>query len=356
MLSWFPRVLWRKISALLVLCVVISIWTFSRVEQGPNRSVHSPITEEVDPTTRVSNRLLSRTVQQSVHEELPFCPDIPPGLYGAYTPDVRTIPSESDLEAKLDLVGGCWRPAHCRPRNGSLAVIFPSHKRRDHLLITVKHLVPILQRQLQDFCIYAGEQAPGSANERFNKGATADASFREAMRDRNWTCVCIHDVDMIPESDHISYSCPVDHVRHLTAAISKFGYSLPYPQVFGGGTISMASHFVQYNGLSTAFWGWGTEDDDHRQRIGWAGLRWDRQDKRIARFTHIPHSASPPNPNRFWFAMHARQVWQDYGLNTLQYDIAETERKKLFTRWRFRFPDQGPGTKAPHTQHSQKSS
>lgn len=292
---------------------------------------------------RSEPRVVTAATRPASDPPLPPCQIDISQLVGHRKPNIYKRPSEKDVEAELPNVSrGCWRPPSCRAANGSIALLFPSQNRIEHLLLTLKYLIPHLQRQLQDFCVYAGEQAAGSAKDRFNKGATVDALFKEAMAERNWTCVAVHDVDMIPEDARMSYSCPGDHVRHLTAAIDKWSYGLPYSQVFGGGTISMSRHFVQYNGLSTAFWGWGTEDDDHRQRIGWAGLSWARLDKTIARYTHIPHESSKVNPDRFWFAHHARQVWQDYGLNTLKYSVVEAAERKLYKLFKLRFPEQGP--------------
>ncbi|XP_065175213.1 beta-1,4-galactosyltransferase 3-like [Sycon ciliatum] len=285
---------------------------------------------------------------QAAKLDLPVCRYPSPVLKGEVKPvsgsRVLTDLDEDQLEVKLEglLPGGCWRPLGCRARNGSVAVIIPSHGRRGQLLTLLLYLVPLLQRQQQDFCIYTGNQSRTSAGERFNKGAIVDALFTEAMKERNWTCVCIHDVDLIPENDYNSYSCPHTHVRNLMAGLSKWDYQLAYPQVFGGCTVSMSWHFRLYNGLSTVFWGWGSEDDDHRRRLTWAGLTWQRSALDVGRFTHIQHRQSATNPDRFALVPRAEQLQKTHGLNSLKYSVMHRQSRRLYSAFVFHLPNQGP--------------
>jgi hypothetical protein len=53
--------------------------------------------------------------------------------------------------------GGEWRPVECAARN-RLAVIIPCRDRDSHLRIMLRHLYPILQRQLTHFRIFVVEQ------------------------------------------------------------------------------------------------------------------------------------------------------------------------------------------------------
>ena len=55
------------------------------------------------------------------------------------------------------LLGGEWRPARCEA-NTHLAVIIPCRDRDSHLRIMLRHLIPILQRQLAHFRIFVVEQ------------------------------------------------------------------------------------------------------------------------------------------------------------------------------------------------------
>ena len=55
------------------------------------------------------------------------------------------------------LLGGEWRPPNCEA-NSHLAVIIPCRDRDTHLRIMLRHLIPILQRQLTHFRIFVVEQ------------------------------------------------------------------------------------------------------------------------------------------------------------------------------------------------------
>ena len=55
------------------------------------------------------------------------------------------------------LLGGEWRPPGC-VANTHLAVVIPCRDRDTHLRIMLRHLIPILQRQLTHFRIFVVEQ------------------------------------------------------------------------------------------------------------------------------------------------------------------------------------------------------
>ena len=55
------------------------------------------------------------------------------------------------------LLGGQWRPPSCEA-NTHLAVIIPCRDRDTHLRIMLRHLIPVLQRQLTHFRIFVVEQ------------------------------------------------------------------------------------------------------------------------------------------------------------------------------------------------------
>lgn len=49
---------------------------------------------------------------------------------------------------------------------------------------------------------------------------------------------------------------------------------LPYPKYFGGVSAMKPAHYIQINGFSNRFFGWGGEDDDVQKRITQVGLKW----------------------------------------------------------------------------------
>lgn len=96
-------------------------------------------------------------------------------------------------------------------------------------------------------------------------------------------CLIFHDVDMIPINRHIPYSCIFSPMLLATAA-QQFGYKLAYDKYFGGAVAISWDHFVQMNGFSNRFWGWGGEDDDMYSRVTSVGLQINRLPQEIGRF------------------------------------------------------------------------
>ncbi len=53
--------------------------------------------------------------------------------------------------------GGKWSPSSCLPRH-RVAVVIPYRDRKQHLLVLLAHLHPVLQRQLISYQIFVVEQ------------------------------------------------------------------------------------------------------------------------------------------------------------------------------------------------------
>ena len=61
-----------------------------------------------------------------------------------------------------------------------------------------------------------------------------------------------------------------------SSSIDKFRFLLPYPEMTGGVMSMTGPQFLQINGFSNMFEGWGGEDDDLYRRIVGAGLGLER--------------------------------------------------------------------------------
>ncbi|KRY08885.1 Beta-1,4-N-acetylgalactosaminyltransferase bre-4 [Trichinella patagoniensis] len=168
----------------------------------------------------------------------------------------------------------------------------------------------------------------------FNRGKLMNVGFLEAMRLYNWTCFVFHDVDLLPENDLNSYSC-LDTPRHLSVAVDKFNYRLPYASIFGGVTALTAEQFRRINGFSNEYWGWGGEDDDFYIRVNLGKYMVHRHSEQIGRYKMIKHSSeslNEANPCRYRLLREASRRWRMDGLNSIRYAILNITEHQLFTR------------------------
>ena len=58
----------------------------------------------------------------------------------------------------------------------------------------------------------------------FNRGFLFNVGFKEALKDSDYECFILHDVDLLPENDYNTYTCSTDHPKHFSAAIDKWKY------------------------------------------------------------------------------------------------------------------------------------
>ncbi len=160
------------------------------------------------------------------------------------------------------------------------------------------NLHSFLQRQFIQYRIVVAEQI--NSNEKFNKGRLYNAAFQfiqemfdpdnspdmnsnfypksksdfEELRMNKRhvklraTCIVMHDVDLIPESDLNVYKCQ-DSPRHLSLSIRRYGKQRvvreyeksPYDLLIGGVLVIKPKVYIRINGFSNEYWNWGAEDD-----------------------------------------------------------------------------------------------
>ena len=109
-----------------------------------------------------------------------------------------------------------------------------------------------------------------------------NVGYVEASKISDWDCLVFHDVDLLAEDDRNLYSCP-RLPRHMSVAVDKFKYKLPYKGLFGGVSAMSVEHFKIVNGFSNQYWGWGGEDDDMAKRLSRNNLTITRYQADIAR-------------------------------------------------------------------------
>ncbi|XP_057705266.1 beta-1,4-galactosyltransferase 3-like [Corythoichthys intestinalis] len=241
-------------------------------------------------------------------------------------------PTLAEIGRRSTLVspGGFYRPPHCQSRHRT-AIVIPYRARLTHLRYLLDHLHPFLQRQQIYYKIYVVEQWGDGT---FNKGILFNAGIVEVLRDDDWSCIILHDVDLLAEDDRNTYACDNYNPMHLAVAIDKFDYRLPYREYFGGVVAMTPEQYRKINGFSNQYWGWGREDDDLWKRVGLSGMKVVRPSVRFARYKMIKHERDPgneENPHNFDILKRTKLDWRSDGLNSLSYKLLSKEQKALFT-------------------------
>ncbi|KAE9555188.1 hypothetical protein FO519_001612 [Halicephalobus sp. NKZ332] len=278
--------------AFLYLGAYADLWT-SLEEYSQFSSVDDPILIVLNSTFAAaenpnhefynSSSLGNFTIQ---NPSLPFCNVTPPNLVGPIKVwmDESTTSDIEKLYPELEN-GGHGHPEVCKARH-RVAIIVPFRDRDVHLRILLHNLHSFLSKQQLDYGIFIVEQI---ANQTFNRAKLMNVGFVEALKLYDWQCFIFHDVDLLPEDDRNLYTCP-EQPRHMSVAIDKFKYQLPYNSIFGGISAMTRQQVEKINGFSNDYWGWGGEDDDLSSRVSVNGYKIMRYPNEIARYKMVKHA------------------------------------------------------------------
>ncbi|XP_062388830.1 beta-1,4-galactosyltransferase 1-like [Sardina pilchardus] len=268
---------------------------------------------------------------EHLEAETNLCPKIPPHLVGHLRIEFNSPVSMEFIQKENPEVkeGGRWWPRNCTARQ-KVAIIIPFRDRESHLRYWLHYLHPILQRQQLDYGIYVINQYGETT---FNRGMLMNVGYAEARKQYDYECFVFSDVDIVPMDDRNFYKC-YSQPRHLSVALDKFGFQLPYAQMFGGVTALSLKQFEKINGYSNNYWGWGGEDDDVYIRLSMRGMFISRPDSQTGRCRMIKHqseSLNTPNPKRFDNLQLTIRTFKSDGLNSLQYHVVSVEKNPLYT-------------------------
>jgi len=133
-------------------------------------------------------------------------------------------------------------------------IIIPYRDREEHLTIFLKKF----NKLKLGLKIVVVEQFDDKL---FNRGKLLNLGFKF-----NEDCdyFIFHDIDMIPFKN-IDYSYSSE-ICHMARKVEQFNYKMLYETYFGGVTLFPKNKFMQLNGFSNNYWGWGQEDDNLYQR------------------------------------------------------------------------------------------
>lgn len=257
------------------------------------------------------------------------CPQESPLLQGlvklSFEPSLKLKDVENENKGVTE---GEYEPPDCTARR-SVAILIPHRNRERHLLYLLHHLHPFLQRQQIHYAIYVIQQA-GDAT--FNRAKLLNVGYLEALKDFSWDCFIFHDVDLVPENDHNLYICD-EQPKHFVVGRNVTGYKLRYKGYFGGVTGMTKEQFLQVNGFSNAYWGWGGEDDDLRIRVKLQKMKILRPPAEVARYTMVFHKrdgGNEVNKDRMKILGQTVNAWRKDGLNSCSYKTLSTERQPLY--------------------------
>ncbi|KAI0985714.1 hypothetical protein GJ496_010573 [Pomphorhynchus laevis] len=192
--------------------------------------------------------------------------------------------------------GGIWSPSTCRSINEPIALITPIRNRLQTLQYFIKSMHSFLQYQSQPYIIIVVNQ---TGNKLFNRGLLFNVGVLLSPLSVN--CFVLSDVDMIPLKYENQYICNPEYPKHISSAISKWNYKIPYNTYFGGITAFNREQYFEINGYSSQFWGWGGEDDDAYRRAQNTFMKIDRVSAMVGRIFHFHHfknESAPVNSER----------------------------------------------------------
>ncbi|XP_058386029.1 beta-1,4-galactosyltransferase 3-like isoform X1 [Diceros bicornis minor] len=320
------------------------------IQERPERREELPFLVQISPPgiryQDVYSNLSQIQPMDISEEDLPNCPIISPYINGplkVMIPENLTMEQVVEKNPLVEL-GGQYRPPDCWTRHHT-AVVVPYYGQAQNLQHLLFHLHPFLQRQQLHYAIYVVNQVNNTA---FNRGKLRNVGFWEAMQEEDWDCVFFHDVNLLPEDDRNLYICDI-FPAHVSVAIDKFNYKLPYRGYLGGVFALRPIHYLRINGFPNTYWGWEREDDDIAARLKLSGMLLSRPHLLFGRYHMLEgqdpsHKQSLQTPGLL-ARIHRR--WRHDGLNSLGYRLLSKELQPLYTNLTVDISPPAPGAPMP---------
>lgn len=200
--------------------------------------------------------------------------------------------------------------------NMRLAIIVPYRNRSEHAAIFIPYMHTYLKMAgITDYQILLIEQADDKP---FNRGKLLNVGYNSVQAEY----YVFHDIDMLPITGDYD---PCLGPTHLVSKATQFKNGIPYDSYFGGVTMFPDIDFMQVNGYSNEYWGWGCEDDDIIRRCKNANIEVNRREggvyKSLEHKVNIDKQQAEDN-----FARYKQNIHYNVdGLSTLQFKIVGVE-------------------------------
>ncbi|XP_005090485.2 beta-1,4-galactosyltransferase 7 [Aplysia californica] len=200
-----------------------------------------------------------------------------------------------------------------------LCILVPFRDRFEELLEFAPFLGKFLERQKVNHKIVIINQLD---KYRFNRASLINAGFLHTRHDCDY--IAMHDVDLLPMNDELSYAFPESGPFHVAA---PWLHPLYHYKTFVGGILLLQSkHFEMLNGLSNKYWGWGREDDEFFVRMRKAKLQLSRPGNLTTgykSFRHVHDRRKRPRDSHKYYDQweKTRRLDKETGLTTVEYTV-----------------------------------
>ncbi|XP_051796705.1 beta-1,4-galactosyltransferase 1-like [Acanthochromis polyacanthus] len=299
---------------------------FWKVKETEDPQVTQGTTQMQDP------KVSQGTTHTSTNKTLGPCTDPSPKLLGPLQVEFNLNLTLEEVRKKISRPlqeGGRYKPPDCIATQ-KVAIIIPFRNRHEHLKHWLYFLHPMLMRQQLDYGVYVINQDGVGV---FNRAKLMNVGYVEALKQYDYDCFVFSDVDLVPLDDRNIYKC-FDNPRHLSVAIDKHNFHLPYRTYYGGVSSLFKDQFLKINGFPNNYWGWGGEDDDIYKRIVFRGMSISRPDSKIGRYKMIKHRRdlhNEANPKNHGILRRTKSTMDVDGINSLNYTVKEIVKDALYT-------------------------
>lgn len=147
-----------------------------------------------------------------------------------------------------------------------MALLVPFRDRLEELLEFAPYMFKFLNKQGISHRIYVLNQVDDF---RFNRASLINVGFLESRSDCDY--IAMHDVDLLPLNPDLSYGFPEAGPFHVSSP--EFHPKYNYTKFVGGVLLMNRDNFIQVNGMSNRYWGWGREDDELYVRLLKASIK-----------------------------------------------------------------------------------
>ncbi|CRK86550.1 CLUMA_CG000159, isoform A [Clunio marinus] len=231
-----------------------------------------------------------------------------------------------DIINKIEIKsGGEFWPEECTP-SFSTAIIVPYRKREEQLKQFINYIHNFLRKQQIHYKIFVIEQGDDKP---FNRAKLFNIGSRYALKE-NFPCLVMQDIDLMPLNLGNIYAC-TKRPRHMSSSLDTFRFNLPYYGLVGGAIAIATEDFVNINGFSNVFQGWGGEDDDLYKRLLNKNYRIIRFHPSYAQYTMLKHTRERRNPKRNEYLKNSYLRFDIDGLNSLVFSEIEIHKNTFFT-------------------------